>query len=339
MTAPAVTVLMPVYNGAAFLREAIGSILGQTATGFELLVVNDGSTDDTSAILRATRDSRLRVIDNGANLGLITSLNRGLDAASGEFVARMDADDIALPRRLERQAAFLRSSPGTGLCGTWFRTIGEGRSTVVRPPAGPEDMAAKLFYESPLAHPTVMFRRALFAEHGLRYSPDFAHAEDYDLWTRAAEVTALANLPEVLLQYRQHAEQVSSAKAAKQDETVQKILLRQLFKVYPQASEAECAAHVAIVRNRLSAEDGLAVGDVESWLRKLIRANDSAAKPFPREAFRRALAFVWWRYCAPRCAARGVLRTFLASELTKALPVRNRLGILALRAKAVAAPS
>ena len=339
MSAPAVTVLMPVFNGAAYLREAIGSILEQTFGDFELLVVNDGSTDDTPSILRSCRDPRLRVLDNGANLGLIASLNKGLDAANGEFVARMDADDVALPRRLERQAAYLQIAPSIGVCGTWFRTFGGTRPTVVRPPVGPDDMAAKLFYESPLAHPTVMFRRMLFAAHGLRYSQDFAHAEDYELWTRAAEVTALANLPEVLLRYRQHAEQVSAAKAAKQDETVKRILLRQLRKVCPQASEAECNAHVAIVRNRMGDGDVLHVDYVESWLRRLIGGNETASRPFPREAFLRSLAIVWWRHCSARCARPGVLKAFFSSELTQALPLRNRLGILALRAKATVMPA
>lgn len=339
MTAPAVTVLMPVHNGAAYLREAIDSVLRQTLADFELLVVNDGSTDETASVLRDCGDPRLRVLDNGANLGLVASLNKGLDAASGEFIARMDADDVALPGRLQRQRAFLQGAPGVGLCGTWFRTFGGARSIVVRPPTGPADISAKLFYESPLAHPTVMFRRGLFAANGLRYAHDYPHAEDYELWTRAAEVMDLANLPEVLLRYRQHEEQVSSAKAGKQDETVRKILVRQLRKLCPQASDAECDAHVAIVRNRVTDAAGIGVDFVESWLKKLIERNGAEASAFPPDAFRRALAVVWWRYCAARCAARGVLKAFFASELTQALPARNRLGILALRARAMAVPS
>jgi hypothetical protein len=113
---------------------------------------------------------------------------------------------------------------------------------------------ARLFFESPLAHPTVMFRRAFFAEHGLRYSPDFADAEDYELWTRVARFTELANLPEVLLQYRRHDEQISTMKKAKQDETVRKILLRQLEAIHPHATGPERDAHVAIVTKPDSGE-------------------------------------------------------------------------------------
>jgi hypothetical protein len=184
-----------------------------------------------------------------------------------------------------------------------------------------------------------MFRRALFAAHGLRYSQEFAHAEDFELWTRVAEVTAIANLPVVLLHYREHSDQVSTAKAAKQDETVTKILLRQLRKVYPEASDAESNAHVAIMRNLLKDENAPTVDYVQSWLETLIAGNDAASRPFPRDAFRRALAIAWWRFCATRCALPGVLTAFFASELTRVLPLRNRLGILALRAKAMAFPA
>jgi glycosyltransferase involved in cell wall biosynthesis len=331
MATPAVTVLMPVYNGARFLAGAMESVLGQTFGDFELLAINDGSSDQTAEILASSRDPRVRIVENGRNLGLIASLNKGLDLARGDYVARMDQDDLALPKRLEKQVHFLSASPRTGLCGTWFRTFGGTRSTVVRPPARADDMAARLFYESPLAHPTVMFRRALFAEHGLRYSHEYPHAEDYELWTRVAGLTELANLPEVLLQYRRHDEQVSTLKKAKQDETVRKILLRQLGKIHPHSTEAERDTHAAIVSSWIPDKVELELDYVESWLRGLIRRNETLAA-FPPEAFRRALAIVWWRHCSARFSVPGTLGAFYASELTRVLPLKNKLGALALRA-------
>lgn len=325
---------MPVHNGASYLDEAVASILRQTFPEFELLVVNDGSTDGTASILRSCTDCRLTVIENDGNLGVIASLNKGLEAARGEFVARMDADDIANPQRLQRQVHFLRKFPQIGLCGTWFQTFGEGRSRVVRPPTRPEDLAARLFYESPLGHPTVMFRRALFADHGLQYSLDYPHAEDYELWVRAAEITELANLPEVLLRYRQHWDQVSNLKTAKQNETVRTILVRQLRKIYPGADAVECDKHVTIFRDWLSERAGIDVNYVETWLRQLVARSESAGCPFPREAFRRAIGIVWWRYCSSRSSAPGILKAFYSSRLTQALPVRNKLGMLAVRAMA-----
>jgi len=338
MATPAVTVLMPVYNGARFLAGAMESVLGQTFGDFELLAINDGSSDQTAEILASSRDPRVRIVENGRNLGLIASLNKGLDLARGDYVARMDQDDLALPKRLEKQVHFLSASPRTGLCGTWFRTFGGTRSTVVRPPARADDMAARLFYESPLAHPTVMFRRGLFAEHGLRYSHDFPNAEDYELWTRVARITELANLPEVLLQYRRHDEQISTMKKAKQDETVRRILLRQLETIHPHATGPERDAHVAIVTNRIPDESGFTVDYVESWLTGLVRRNKALAV-FPPEAFSRALSIVWWRYCSSRSSVPGVIRAFYASALTRVLPLKNKLGILAIRAMAGAARS
>ncbi|MGH8687210.1 MAG: glycosyltransferase family 2 protein [Burkholderiales bacterium] len=332
MKAPAVSVLMPVYNGAEHLGEAIASIRAQSFEDFELLVVDDGSTDASPEMLRACPDPRLRVLRNDRNLGLIASLNRGLEEARGEYVARMDADDTALPRRLERQRELLVGSPRIGLCGTWFRMLDGAAAGVVRSLVRPEDLAAKLFYESPLAHPSVMFRRTFFANHGLRYDAEFPHAEDFELWTRVAQVTKLANVPEVLLLYRQHGGQVSARHERVQAESVKKIVLRQLRRIHPDATESECEAHAAIVRNRKA--EAPEVGYVEAWLGNLIRRNEATSAGFPPSAFRRAIAILWWRYCSARSAQSGILSAFYTSPLTRSLPLKNRLGMLIVRAGA-----
>jgi hypothetical protein len=331
-TAPAVTVLMPAYNAAPHLTEALESILRQTFSDFEFVVVDDGSTDDTPSILRACADPRLSVLANERNFGVIGSLNRGLEAATGEFVARMDADDVALPKRLERQVNFLRNSPQIGLCGTWFETFGGARSAVVRPPTDPDDLAARLFYESPLGHPTVMFRRKLFEEHELRYSRECLHAEDFDLWTKVARVTKLANIPEVHLRYRWHDKQVTNLSKARQRQSVRGILLRQLRLLRPGVGEAECEMHVAIMTNQFSRAPGPGPEQVESWLLGLIGSNDQSKEGFPRRAFRRAIAVVWWRFCSSRASLPGVLRAFYSSELTRWLPLKYKFGMLAVRA-------
>jgi GT2 family glycosyltransferase len=330
-SAPAVTVLMPAYNAAAHLKEALESIFRQTFSDFELVVVEDGSTDDTPTILRACGDSRLSVLANERNLGVISSLNRGLEAATGEFVARMDADDVALPKRLERQVNFLRNSPQIGLCGTWFETFGGAHSAVVRPPTDPDDMAATLFYESPLGHPTVMFRRKLFEEHGLRYSHDCLHAEDFDLWTKVARVTKLANIPEVHLRYRWHDKQITNLSKARQRESVRSILLRQLRVLRPGVSEAECEMHVALMTNQFSRAPAPDPEQVESWLLGLIGSNDQSKEGFPSRAFWRAIAAVWWRFCSSRAAQPGILRAFYLSKLTRWLPLKYKLAMLAVR--------
>ena len=325
---------MPVYNGADYLKQAIDSILHQTYRDFELLVVNDGSTDSTRELLRTYSDPQLIVAENKRNCGLIASLNQGLEMARGEFVARMDHDDLALPRRLEKQINFLRKNTRFGLCGTWFQSFGAGAPTIARPPCHADDMAARLFVESPLGHPTVMFRRALFSEHALRYEDGFLHAEDYELWTRVAEVTELANVPEVLLQYRRHGEQSSTRSKLRQEETVAKIRERQLRRIYPNASDIERTIHLTILSNCAFEETQISVATVESWLLKLIRFNESAIGGFPAEAFRRAIAYVWWRYCSSRLLAPDIIRSIYRSELSNVLPLRNKLRILAMQLKA-----
>lgn len=220
---PKVTVLMPVYNGERYLRAAIDSILSQTFTDFEFLIINDGSMDSSLTIIESYHDHRIRLINNGSNIKLIATLNKGLEAACGEYVARMDCDDISLPDRLERQVAFLESHPGVGICGTWVETIGEVTGDVWRYPTEPDDIKAGLFFESVLAHPAVMIRKALLEKHKLYYDPCYIHAEDLELWRRCSFKFDLANIPEVLLHYRISSKSVSRANYARQKITIQRI--------------------------------------------------------------------------------------------------------------------
>jgi hypothetical protein len=205
--APAVTVLLPVRNGAAYLEAAIASILRQTFTNFELLVVDDGSTDATQAILAGLADPRVRVLRQDP-LGLVPALNRGLYEARAPLIARMDADDIAHPERLAHQEALLAACPEVALVGSGWRVVAPDGSTrrVVVPPASDAGLREALGRANAIAHPTVMFRRDAVIAAGL-YRPAFLLAEDYDLWFRLSERHELACLPEVLLDYREHAGQ------------------------------------------------------------------------------------------------------------------------------------
>ncbi|MGI4789435.1 MAG: glycosyltransferase family 2 protein [Janthinobacterium lividum] len=198
--APRVTVLMPVYNAAAFLHEAIDSILSQTFTDFEFLIIDDGSTDNSAAIVRSYPDPRIRFIQNERNLKLTATLNRGLDLARGDYIARMDADDISLPERLARQVAFLDTHPDVGIVGVWARAFGESHFNIPHP-ADPERIRAKLLFDSALVHPSVLMRRSLLNAHSLRYEP-LGHFEDYELWQHAARLFPLANISEYLFCYR-----------------------------------------------------------------------------------------------------------------------------------------
>jgi glycosyltransferase involved in cell wall biosynthesis len=213
---PKVTVLMPVHNGADFLAEAIESILTQTFGDFEFVIVDDGSTDATSEILRlyAERDARIRVLRE-ARVGIVTALNRGLAIASGMYLARMDADDCALPNRLKIQVDLLDASPTVIACGSAVYQIGSKSGLVSMPRT---DRQCKLFLAigNCFAHPAVMFRMDAIKLRGLNYSDDYLYAEDYKLWSDMAVYGDFHNLKQPLLRYRVHSAQVGQKKRASQ---------------------------------------------------------------------------------------------------------------------------
>jgi glycosyltransferase involved in cell wall biosynthesis len=204
---PTVSALMPVYNAEPYLAEAVESILGQTFADFEFLIVNDGSTDRSGAILEryAARDRRIRLTSR-PNTGYTVALNQLLDLASGEFVARMDADDVALPQRLERQVDYLRAHRDVVCIGSAVQFIDAAGRFLRNGHPGMDHEAIQqraLAGDCPLNHPSIMMRRAAVQAVG-GYHPEFEPAEDLDLWLRLGEVGRLTNLPEVLMKYRQH---------------------------------------------------------------------------------------------------------------------------------------
>lgn len=209
MTFPRVSVVLPVRDGAAFVAEAVGSILAQTLDAFELLVVDDGSRDATAAIVGdlAMRDRRMRVLTQPP-LGLVPALNRGLAEARGAYVARMDADDVAMPERLASQAEALDRHESVAALGTACRVIGRDGTVLGHrsPPLEPAAIRRALGRGNCMIHPTMMLRRDAVLRAGF-YRAAFRLAEDFDLWLRLSERHDLMNLPQSLLDYRQHAVQ------------------------------------------------------------------------------------------------------------------------------------
>jgi hypothetical protein len=210
---PVVSVVLPVFNAEPYLNEALASILGQSLTDFELIAINDGSTDESGRILaeHAARDSRIHLISR-ENRGLSRSLNEGLEAARATYVAIMNADDVALPDRLSKQAAFLDANPSVAAVGGQVRLmLADGKDgPATRLPQTPAAIRRLLKQTSPFAHPAVMLRRqAALAAGG--YRPQMQPAEDLDLWLRLAERHDLANLPEIVLHYRLHEGQATTS--------------------------------------------------------------------------------------------------------------------------------
>lgn len=214
MSNPKVSVILPAYNAAAHLDKAIDSILAQSFSNFELIIINDGSTDGTAKLLTEYQDPRIKIITQ-ENLGLPTALNRGLAIAKGIYIARQDADDISLPTRLEKQVQFLDQNEDHGLVGTWSEILTPDGSSERQHmhPTSNGHIQVQLLINNQFVHSSVMIRASCLKNTG-PYSEDPNHfpPEDYDLWLKVAQHTLLANLPEVLLQYLEVPNSISRTK-------------------------------------------------------------------------------------------------------------------------------
>lgn len=212
-SSPLVSVLMSVYNGEPYLRLAVESILNQTFTDFEFIMVDDGSTDSTWSVLieYAPRDSRVVVVRNEKNIGLTRSLNKALALAKGKYIARQDADDLSLSERLEKQVSYLESHSSVGLLGTSYEVISNDGQvlTVERMPTQNKVLQKKLLNQNCFGHGSVVIRRVCFDRVG-SYRTAFKYAQDYDLWLRIAEHFEVANLSESLYQYRVHLQSINA---------------------------------------------------------------------------------------------------------------------------------
>jgi glycosyltransferase involved in cell wall biosynthesis len=215
---PTVSVILAAYNAEKYLREAVSSILSQTYGDFECIVIDDGSTDSTLAILKSFNDPALKIVSR-PNKGLTPTLNEGISLAQGQYIARMDADDVSLPTRFEKQVAYLNEHPEVVCVGS--------RVTTIDPYGSPlSNTDHKLTHEEieadllkgigwSIVHPAAMMRKDSVMKVG-GYREQFKTSQDLDLWLRLSEVGKLANLPEPLVQYRQHFESVASTKADEQ---------------------------------------------------------------------------------------------------------------------------
>lgn len=228
-----VSVVMPCFNAEKYLSESIDSILRQTHRDIELVAVDDGSTDGTAAILRAVTDPRLVMLQSERNEGIVAALNRGFAAARGEFIARMDADDVAEPTRLERQLACFAADPDLAVLGTGVSYIDAGGGALRSPRLPPETVAGmrwRLLTSNALHHPTVMFRRAAIALP--LYAEGFPDIEDWELWLRLADSRKLRGLSARLLRHRRYADSVSGRRHESQLQGVSRLLQSHLVRVF-----------------------------------------------------------------------------------------------------------
>lgn len=267
MKTPMISVIMPVYNEAAYVTEAIRSILNQSYSNFEFLIFDDGSTDQSLEKIKAFKDTRIRIFSYSINQGYVIHLNRGIMESRGKYIARMDADDIAMPDRFERQVAYLEKHPEISILGGWYRNFGS--QLVQKYPLEHEAIKTTMLTACPVVHPTVMMRRSCLLEHRLFYHPDYLYSEDFELWSRAIHHLKFANLPRVLIQRRIHGNNVSilhNNRQRRQSSSVRRRWIQDLV------NQEQLLHTIAFLEGKLKIES-LLRGDIQTLLQSIKSAN------------------------------------------------------------------
>lgn len=275
---PMISVVMSVYNGEKYLTEAIESILNQTYRNFEFIIINDGSTDKSLEIIEKYKKQDKRIVlMSRENRGLVDSLNEGFLLAQGKYIARMDADDISLPLRLEKQFDFMESNPEIGISGTWIevfdRTV---PNQIGRYSLEDEMIKAELLFSSPFAHPSVIIRKAILRKYNFYYSKHCLDAEDYELWFQYSKVTQLANIPHALLRYRVLPDSITrkaDEDSASRESTLRSVYVQILDELDINPTEDELKLHFELTLNTRIAKNYHKTKVLNSYFNKLVLAN------------------------------------------------------------------
>lgn len=263
MTTPLVSVVMGCYNSEKFIIEAIDSILSQTISDIEFIIIDDCSKDKTKEIIKSYHDDRIILVENSVNKGLGYNLNYGVNISRGRYIARMDADDISLPKRFEKQVKYLESHPDVVCVGTWSKKIGDINmrsrlfSRYIKTSTDYERLKALILFGTPMMHPSVMFNGDMLRANGINYDPSFRKAQDYELWSRIIWNYRITNIPEVLLYYRYSSGQASNKNRSEQVSLSDKIYRRLLEKVLGrEPAQEEVDVHTMIsTRSALTNEE------------------------------------------------------------------------------------
>jgi glycosyltransferase involved in cell wall biosynthesis len=295
MSSTLVSVLMPVYNAGGFVKESIDSILKQTYSNFELIIINDGSTDSSEEIILSIKDSRIRYVKNETNLGLIKTLNKGIDLCKGEFIARMDADDISLPDRLKKQLEFMEKNSEVGVCGSDYIHFGKGKHISLTSHHEHDWIAGWMLFNSSVVHPALMIRTSVIKNESPYFNSEYKHVEDYELWSRLIFKNKFADVPETLLKYRIHASQVSRQYRSEQIENGNKVRRYLLEKAGFRFGEREFRVHCLLGNSQIitSIKD-LAI--LSFWFSKLMGQNKKL-KFIDQNILEKILAKQWYDAC------------------------------------------
>ena len=289
---PLITVLMPVYNGDKYLNEAIDSILNQTFSDFEFLIIDDGSTDQSIDQIMSYNDPRIQLIKNENNVGQSETLNKGLGLAKGKYIARMDQDDISMPERLKKQLDFMENNSDVDVCGSWLQLMGK-YDGILELETKSEKIKMNLLTNENLAHPAVMIRKSTLVKYDLNYNPTFTISNDYDLWVRMFEYCSFANLPEPLLKFRMHDNQYSKILWEQNNAETNRILTNLLKKIGIQPDDSDLNIHKTVIMGW--GTGSLFIIEVFKYLRRL-RSSNHHEKIFEPIAFNEFLKSNWRRF-------------------------------------------
>ncbi len=286
---PKISVVMPAYNAEKYIAEAIESILAQTYKDFEFIIINDGSTDKTEEIILSYNDERIVYLKNEKNMGIVHTLNRGLDIAKGEYIARMDADDISLSQRLEKQLKYMEKHKSIAVLGTSFTIFGDGiKSYPFIFSFNHKRAKAELFFNSSLGHPSVIIKKSVLDNNSLRYEEEYKGLEDFVLWWRIAKHGNVASLKQPLLKYRKHKKQITSSRDFTFEHKFKKFLLERVNVFDINYTNAEFSS---LLKYCLGQYNDLIVNDIEnlvSLFKKLLKANKKQ-KYFDKYYFKKVL--------------------------------------------------
>ena len=266
---PLVSVIMPVYNYGHLIKESIDSVLAQTMPDFELIIVNDGSTDNSSEIAHSYLDKRIKIIDFPENRGCYPAMNTGMRAAKGEYLCVVGADDINLPGRLEKQYRFLEENKEFGVIGSAYQILNNYLPAYRE--TDYETIKVLFLRTCYLCHGTCMIRTALVQKYDLYYNETYTYASDYDWLARALSLFPGSNINEVLYQIRRHARQITTSKSKEQFFFVEQIRVKQLSFLGIEPTEAEKALHLFFLRGIIDYRINEKM--IDRWIDRLLEAN------------------------------------------------------------------
>ncbi len=336
-TSPKVTVIIPVYNREKYVSEAIDSILTQSFTDFELLLIDDGSTDGSVEVMRSYTDPRIRLVYNGSNLGIPKTRNKSLQLARGEYIAMLDSDDYAHPDRLKKQVAFLDRHPDYAVVGSWAAEMDENGRLWRRIkifPVSPGEVQSGLLFRCCFLHPSIMARKAVLQVYG--YRDQYVVCSDFELLVRIARKYKLGNLPQILVRHRIHAGRITYEKAQWVEAKKREIASAQLTELGVRFTDIDLERHYILPRmKRLQfTPDREYLEWAGAWLLKLQEANQRALR-YPERPFARVVGESWLKVCWHASAGVGwtAWKYFWQSPLSKGAwsSLRKKLFLLAFR--------